>query len=400
MAQFCQEIFGDKLLREPLKTKPLVKGGVLPTPNSLKYKIIIKNKRLNLEDEKRFLETIKECREEELAMYDDDDDEEKEYYKEGNEETEKGEETDDEKGDQNSDVFSPAQAKHIDFLIEQYMHTRKQYGGSTLRVHPLLSQMINYCESIRFPGWKKSEENNCFWHMSSFSETAGHGHLNSFSIEMVQYNKRQFSRIYPKGQRVDSSNYNPFIFWAAGCQMVALNYQTPDIFMQLNQGRFVSNGGSGYILKPWYLRDQNARWFDPFEEGLIDGNPAATFVVSVISGQWLGTNKNVSVEVEMYGIPTDTIQKEFKTRSREGPNPYWGHDMQFMNGFVFRKIVAPQMAVLRFAVIEDDRKVKFYFLIKRVFYMRFTLIGTFGSLQRPIYGNLIQFNNQILMRGP
>lgn len=34
------------------------------------------------------------------------------------------------------------------------------------------------------------------------------------------------SRIYPKGTRVDSSNYNPQPFWNVGCQMVALNYQT------------------------------------------------------------------------------------------------------------------------------------------------------------------------------
>ena len=40
------------------------------------------------------------------------------------------------------------------------------------------------------------------------------------------FNKRQMSRIYPKGTRVDSSNYMPQVFWNAGCQMVALNYQT------------------------------------------------------------------------------------------------------------------------------------------------------------------------------
>lgn len=34
------------------------------------------------------------------------------------------------------------------------------------------------------------------------------------------------SRIYPKGTRMDSSNYNPQPFWNVGCQMVALNYQT------------------------------------------------------------------------------------------------------------------------------------------------------------------------------
>ena len=64
-----------------LETNPLVKGQILPSPNSLKYKIIIKNKRLDLEDEKRILETINEARGEELAL--NDDDERKEDYNEG-----------------------------------------------------------------------------------------------------------------------------------------------------------------------------------------------------------------------------------------------------------------------------------------------------------------------------
>ena len=33
-------------------------------------------------------------------------------------------------------------------------------------------------------------------------------------------------RTYPAGMRIDSSNFNPVIFWAFGIQMVALNYQT------------------------------------------------------------------------------------------------------------------------------------------------------------------------------
>lgn len=32
-------------------------------------------------------------------------------------------------------------------------------------------------------------------------------------------------RIYPKGIRVDSSNYNPMIGWMHGAQMVAFNMQ-------------------------------------------------------------------------------------------------------------------------------------------------------------------------------
>lgn len=35
------------------------------------------------------------------------------------------------------------------------------------------------------------------------------------------------------------------LFWNAGCQMVALNFQTPDLAMQLNQGKFEYNGNCG-----------------------------------------------------------------------------------------------------------------------------------------------------------
>ena len=45
--------------------------------------------------------------------------------------------------------------------------------------------------------------------MSSFSETNGLGYLKTQAIDFVNYNKRQMSRIYPKGARVDSSNYMP-----------------------------------------------------------------------------------------------------------------------------------------------------------------------------------------------
>jgi len=323
MADHCKRIFGDKLLCEAINEHPLEEGKELPSPASLKYKIIIKNKRLHLDEERRALEAIHEG--ERLE-----DDDQFENFEEGVE-----------------DVKTADEEQKKKNVVAHY-----KYTGSTLKVHPYLSQMINYCQSIRFPGWKVSKENDCSWKMSSFSETAGHGHLSSSSIEMVQYNKRQFSRIYPKGGRVDSSNYNPFVFWSAGCQLVALNYQTPDLFMQLNQGRFQSNGNSGYVLKPWYLRDNAARAFDPFTDDLIDANPPASYTLQIISGLWLGTTNNIYVEVDMYGISCDTIRREYKTRNQKGPAPYWGHDAE---KFRFRKIVAPQMAMMRLSVYDDVR---------------------------------------------
>ena len=64
---------------------------------------------------------------------------------------------------------------------------------------------------------------------------------------------RLFSRIYPKGTRVDSSNLDPVPAWSAGNHMVALNYQTACEQCQLNDGKFLENGRCGYVLKPSYM---------------------------------------------------------------------------------------------------------------------------------------------------
>ncbi|KAK2101281.1 1-phosphatidylinositol 4,5-bisphosphate phosphodiesterase zeta-1 [Saguinus oedipus] len=39
---------------------------------------------------------------------------------------------------------------------------------------------------------------------------------------------------------------------------VALNFQTPGLPMDLQNGKFLDNGGSGYILKPHFLRDSKS----------------------------------------------------------------------------------------------------------------------------------------------
>jgi phosphatidylinositol phospholipase C, delta len=72
----------------------------------------------------------------------------------------------------------------------------------------------------------------------------------SGKVDVLQrYNSRNLTRVYPKGTRVDSSNYNPMVAWASGCQITALNFQTADLGMWLNHGRFIVNGGSGYVRK-------------------------------------------------------------------------------------------------------------------------------------------------------
>lgn len=64
-------------------------------------------------------------------------------------------------------------------------------------------------------------------------------------------------RTYPAGMRIDSSNFNPVIFWSFGIQMAALNYQTEDIAMQLNTAMFEMNGKCGFVSKPHVMWDRS-----------------------------------------------------------------------------------------------------------------------------------------------
>ena len=57
----------------------------------------------------------------------------------------------------------------------------------------------------------------CF-HTSSLDEDKAEK-LMADPVEMIRLTNRQMIRIYPKGFRTDSSNYDPIPFWNVGCQM-------------------------------------------------------------------------------------------------------------------------------------------------------------------------------------
>lgn len=116
--------------------------------------------------------------------------------------------------------------------------------------------------------------------------------------------------------------------------------------MQLNQGRFEYNGNCGYLLKPDFMR-RTDRIFDPFAETPVDGVIAAQCSVQVISGQFLSDKKvGTYVEVDMYGLPTDTIRKEYRTKIvlGNGLNPVYEDET-----FTFRKVSIKNRLLFFFA---------------------------------------------------
>ncbi|KAH7184526.1 PLC-like phosphodiesterase [Fusarium flagelliforme] len=96
-------------------------------------------------------------------------------------------------------------------------------------------------------------------HIFSLSEDMAFSIQRKLPKALFSHNRQFLMRTYPHGLRFDSSNYDPVMFWRAGVQVVALNWQSWDLGMILNEGMFM--GSDGYVLKPeGYRHDLNRGW--------------------------------------------------------------------------------------------------------------------------------------------
>uniref|UniRef100_A0A8C7KLX4 1-phosphatidylinositol 4,5-bisphosphate phosphodiesterase n=1 Tax=Oncorhynchus kisutch TaxID=8019 RepID=A0A8C7KLX4_ONCKI len=333
MAEYCRTIFGDALLIDPLEKYPLIPVQPLPSPQELLGKILIKNKKKhhhrassggNMRRRTGEIDALEQASPVNDFPFSD---------------------------SEGGQLLSNGEEKLAESLVKDG-DPRKSIGHSEVNATEEMSTLVNYIEPVKFKSFEVANKRNKYFEMSSFVETKGMDTLKSAPIEFVEYNKKQLSRIYPKGTRVDSSNYMPQLFWNVGCQMVALNFQTLDLPMQLNMGVFEYNGHSGYLLKPEFMR-RTDKHFDPFTENIVDGIVANTVKIRVISGQFLTDKKvGVYVEVDIFGLPADTKRK-YRTRTSNGNSldPVWDDET-----FVFNKVVLPTLASLRIAVFEENGK--------------------------------------------
>ncbi|KAJ8010958.1 hypothetical protein DPEC_G00080560 [Dallia pectoralis] len=217
-----------------------------------------------------------------------------------------------------------------------------------------LSDLVIYCKSVHFSGFENAKAKQAFYEMSSFKETKAVNLAETAANAYIHHNMSKLSRIYPAGSRTDSSNYNPVPMWNSGCQIVALNFQTPSKEMDLNQGRFRSNGMCGIILKPDFLRQAGSE-FDPVNLANGPWLKRKVLHVMVISAQQLPKlNKEKPksivdplVRVEICGVPADNASKETNHIDNNGFNPMWNKKFQF-------NLKVPDLAILRFLVEDYD----------------------------------------------
>ncbi|KAG7265050.1 hypothetical protein CRUP_020177 [Coryphaenoides rupestris] len=179
-----------------------------------------------------------------------------------------------------------------------------------------LSDLVIYCRPVPFDEDKIGTERACFRDMSSFPETKAEKYVNKIKGKrFLHYNRLQLSRIYPRGQRLDSSNYDPLPMWLCGSQLVALNFQTADKPMQMNQALFMLNGRSGYVLQPPVMRDDH---FDPFNA--LRGLEHVILQVEVLGARHLPKHGRGIVcpliEIEVCGADYDSAKQKTESAAK------------------------------------------------------------------------------------
>jgi len=215
-----------------------------------------------------------------------------------------------------------------------------------------LSDLI-HLKTVKFPGFTDYRTKNKPWEMSSFSEGKIAKFLSKSPTEYVEYNTKQISRIYPKGSRVNSSNYDPVPSWNCGAQIVALNYQTGSEPTWMNDGKFLENGRSGYILKPQYMREEKIT-FNP--ELRIKANKHLEITIlsasqlPKVTGKEESSKGNVIdpyVKIIVNGLPVDKQLFKTKVIKNNGFNPVWKADFKIA-------IANPDLAMITFIVSDSD----------------------------------------------
>ncbi|NXM41652.1 PLCH2 phosphodiesterase, partial [Gymnorhina tibicen] len=232
-------------------------------------------------------------------------------------------------------------------------YSRVNRQKKTMKLSRALSDLVKYTKSVGIHDVES--EISSSWQVSSFSETKAHQILQQKPAQYLRFNQHQLSRIYPSSYRVDSSNYNPQPFWNAGCQLVALNYQSEGRMLQLNRAKFSANGNCGYVLKPNCMCQGV---FNPNSEDPLPGQLKKQLVLRIISGQQLpkprdsmlgdrGEIIDPFVEVEVIGLPVDCFKEQTRVVDDNGFNPMWEETLVFT-------VHMPEIALIRFLVWDHD----------------------------------------------
>ncbi|GKT50975.1 1-phosphatidylinositol 4,5-bisphosphate phosphodiesterase 1 [Colletotrichum spaethianum] len=173
---------------------------------------------------------------------------------------------DDKNGTESSDPGGPEDDGSVLEVVTERCEkkTKKTKKVKAPKIISRLSRLAIHTRGITFKSFEQPEASMPN-HVFSLSEKAAFAIQSKMPKALFKHNRDFLMRTYPHGMRLDSSNFDPVLCWRAGVQIVALNWQSWDVGMILNEGMFA--GSDGYVLKPkGYRRDKTDRLVPGIEE--------------------------------------------------------------------------------------------------------------------------------------
>ncbi|KAL4076484.1 PLC-like phosphodiesterase [Scleroderma citrinum] len=253
---------------------------------------------------------------------------------------------------------------------------RSDKYGTKVKMSAALVALLVYTVGVKCRGINK-KEHYAPEHVFSLSETTANKIIKQGILDLIKHTRNHLVRIYPKGLRLNSTNYLPHRYWAAGAQLVALNWQTFDLGHMINHAMFQRNGRAGYLLKPEALRNP--------DKGLLAHRTSHHLNITIISAQLLPRPKDAMgheifdrhvvdpyVEVSIYtpdwayfssspspGTPTSASNGTSTSRvvtartssvKNNGFNPVWQENLRLTFDCVASLF---ELVFVRFTVLRD-----------------------------------------------
>ncbi|KAI3682128.1 hypothetical protein L2E82_50160 [Cichorium intybus] len=325
VAQMITETFGSMLF---LPESEILEE--LPTPESLKYRILISTK-----PPKEYLEAEddKNSNSKKSRISDDDDDDDDDSW---SEEPSRN-------GSYNEKILKSG-CDRCDHDVDT--------EGKISPLSPVYKRLIAIHAGKPKGGLKdalKVEKDKV--RRLSLAEQALEKAVENHRHDVVRFSQKNILRIYPKGTRITSSNYKPLIGWLHGAQMVAFNMQGYGRSLWLMHGMFRANGGCGYVKKPDFLMRQGPTNEVFNRKAKLPAKTSLKVKIYMGDGWHLDFKKthfdkysppDFYARVGIAGAPVDKKMKRTKMKEDKW-TPVWNEE------FIF-PLAVPELALLRIEV--------------------------------------------------
>ena len=222
LVSIMKNVFGDALVSAPVDGRPKI--DLLPSPEDLKGRVLLKAKNLYVSESEPL---------------------------HANYVTVDAESSETTSSDQDmlSDVKSELKkvGKKVGHKVLERVGSRRTSSGKNAQSSPPLTSktssisdekdkkkvkmsmgllaLLVYTVGVKCRGLNK-KETYAPEHVFSLSENTANKLLKDSMTDLIKHTQGHVVRIYPKGVRINSTNYHPHRYWSAGAQLVSLNWQT------------------------------------------------------------------------------------------------------------------------------------------------------------------------------